>query len=79
EGVQVNPDVLQLNPDVSELYIDLLCQYNPSQVTEILHILEHYRLEETIQITQKHKLHEASAYLLEKKGDVQGAFTVMLK
>uniref|UniRef100_A0A8C2AVI4 VPS8 subunit of CORVET complex n=1 Tax=Cyprinus carpio TaxID=7962 RepID=A0A8C2AVI4_CYPCA len=30
-------------------------------------------------ITEKHKLHEATAYLLEKKGDVQGAFEVLLQ
>lgn len=31
------------------------------------------------QITQKHQLHEASSYLLEKKGDIHGAFLVMLE
>lgn len=31
------------------------------------------------QITQKYQLHEASSYLLEKKGDVQDAFLVMLE
>ncbi|XP_069471841.1 vacuolar protein sorting-associated protein 8 homolog isoform X2 [Ambystoma mexicanum] len=79
DGVQMSPDVMQQNPGLSESYIDLLCQYSPGQVNETLRILEHYRLEETIQITQKYKLHEASAYLLEKKGDVHGAFLVMLK
>ncbi|KAL7852442.1 hypothetical protein SRHO_G00182270 [Serrasalmus rhombeus] len=31
------------------------------------------------QITKQHQLHEATAYLLEKKGDVQGAFQVLLQ
>lgn len=31
------------------------------------------------QITQKYQLHEVTAYLLEKKGDIHGAFLIMLK
>ncbi|PIO37703.1 hypothetical protein AB205_0018940 [Aquarana catesbeiana] len=55
-----------------------MCQYDPGHVTSMLQILEHYRLEETIQIAQKHNNHETLAYLLEKKGDIQAAFEVML-
>uniref|UniRef100_A0A8C8S8U3 RING-type domain-containing protein n=1 Tax=Pelusios castaneus TaxID=367368 RepID=A0A8C8S8U3_9SAUR len=75
----INPDMLQLSPCVTEQFIELLCHYNPDQVLETLQVLEFYRLEETIQITQKHLLHEASSYLLEKKGDIHGAFQVMLE
>ncbi|XP_029766966.1 vacuolar protein sorting-associated protein 8 homolog [Terrapene carolina triunguis] len=75
----INQDMLQISPCVTEQFIELLCHYNPDQVLETLQVLEFYRLEETIQITQKHLLHEASSYLLEKKGDVHGAFLVMLE
>uniref|UniRef100_A0A672NKA6 RING-type domain-containing protein n=1 Tax=Sinocyclocheilus grahami TaxID=75366 RepID=A0A672NKA6_SINGR len=62
-----------------ELLVDLLCQFSPQQVTAFLKTSQDYRLEEAIQITEKHKLHEAAAYLLEKKGNVQGAFEVLLQ
>lgn len=78
DGVQLNPELLQNQPHVTELFIDLMCQYDPGHVTSMLQILEHYRLEETIQIAQKHNNHETLAYLLEKKGDIQAAFEVML-
>ncbi|EMP42648.1 Vacuolar protein sorting-associated protein 8 like protein [Chelonia mydas] len=75
----INQDMLQISPCVTEQFIELLCHYSPDHVLETLQVLEFYRLEETIQITQKHLLHEASSYLLEKKGDVHGAFLVMLE
>uniref|UniRef100_A0A671L6X6 Vacuolar protein sorting-associated protein 8 homolog n=1 Tax=Sinocyclocheilus anshuiensis TaxID=1608454 RepID=A0A671L6X6_9TELE len=71
--------VLKLGPDLHELLVDLLCQFSPQQVIAFLKTSQDYRLEEAIQITEKHKLHEATAYLLEKKGDVQGAFEVLLQ
>ncbi|XP_019359333.1 PREDICTED: vacuolar protein sorting-associated protein 8 homolog isoform X2 [Gavialis gangeticus] len=75
----INQDLIHVSPCITEQFIELLCHYSPDQVLEMLQVLEFYRLEETIQITQKHQLHEASSYLLEKKGDVHGAFLVMLE
>uniref|UniRef100_A0A8C3V9X6 Vacuolar protein sorting-associated protein 8 homolog n=1 Tax=Catharus ustulatus TaxID=91951 RepID=A0A8C3V9X6_CATUS len=69
----INQDLLHLPPCITEQFIELLCQYSPDQVLETLKVLENCRLEETIQITQKHQLHEASSYLLEKKGDIHGS------
>ncbi|NXX93888.1 VPS8 protein, partial [Centropus bengalensis] len=75
----INQDLIHLPPCITEQFIELLCQYSPDQVLETLKVLEYCRLEEAIQITQKHQLHEASSYLLEKKGDIHGAFLVMLE
>ncbi|KAM9183910.1 vacuolar protein sorting-associated protein 8 homolog isoform 2-T2 [Mergus octosetaceus] len=75
----INQDLIHLPPSITEQFIELLCQYSPDEVLETLKVLEYCRLEETIQITQKHQLHEASSYLLEKKGDIHGAFLVMLE
>uniref|UniRef100_A0A8C3Q2Q7 VPS8 subunit of CORVET complex n=1 Tax=Chrysolophus pictus TaxID=9089 RepID=A0A8C3Q2Q7_CHRPC len=75
----INQDLLHLPPHITEQFIELLCQHSPDHVLETLKVLEYCRLEETIQITQKHQLHEASSYLLEKKGDIHGAFRVMLE
>ncbi|KAI4885659.1 hypothetical protein NFI96_020196 [Prochilodus magdalenae] len=72
-------DVLKLGPELYEMLVGLLCRFNPRQVTAFLQTSQHYRLEETIEITKQHQLHEATAYLLEKTGDVQGAFQVLLQ
>uniref|UniRef100_A0A8D0NV57 Vacuolar protein sorting-associated protein 8 homolog n=1 Tax=Sus scrofa TaxID=9823 RepID=A0A8D0NV57_PIG len=79
EGIHVNQELLQVSPCITEQYIELLCQFSPNQVIETLQVLECYRLDETIQISQKYQLHEVTAYLLEKKGDIHGAFLIMLK
>lgn len=79
ERVHVNQESLQIPPCVTEQFIELLCQFSPDQVIETLQVLDCYHLEETIQITQKYQLHEATAYLLEKKGDVHGAFLLLLE
>ncbi|KAM6441851.1 vacuolar protein sorting-associated protein 8 homolog isoform 1-T3 [Liasis olivaceus] len=75
----INQDLLQLSPSVTEQFIELLCRYDADQVLETLKFLESYRLEETVQVTQKYQLHEASSYLLEKKDDIPGAFLIMLE
>ncbi|TNN63967.1 Vacuolar protein sorting-associated protein 8 [Liparis tanakae] len=62
-----------------QLLLDLLCRFGPQQLLSFLQTSQHYRLEEAIQITQKYHHNEATAYLLEKKGDVHGAFAVLLE
>ncbi|EPY82375.1 hypothetical protein CB1_000660003 [Camelus ferus] len=79
EGIHINQESLQISPCITEQFIELLCQFSPNQVIDTLQVLECYRLEETVQITQKYQLHEVTAYLLEKKGDIHGAFLIMLE
>uniref|UniRef100_A0A5F8G9M9 VPS8 subunit of CORVET complex n=1 Tax=Monodelphis domestica TaxID=13616 RepID=A0A5F8G9M9_MONDO len=79
EGVSMTQESPQVAPCITEQFIELLCQYSPHEVIDTLQVLESYRLEETIQITQKYQLLEVCAYLLEKKGDVHGAFLIMLQ
>ncbi|XP_051787223.1 vacuolar protein sorting-associated protein 8 homolog [Erpetoichthys calabaricus] len=78
EGNQ-NLKLIKLNSSFHECYLDLLCIFSHREVTEFLKLSEHYRLEEAIQITRKHNLNNATAYLLENKGDIQGAFQVLLE
>ncbi|KAM9365398.1 vacuolar protein sorting-associated protein 8 homolog isoform 2-T2 [Pholidichthys leucotaenia] len=70
---------LPLEQDLHELLLDLRCRFSPDQVLDFLHTSQHYRLDEAIQITEKYRCNEATAYLLEKKGDFQGAFAVLLE
>ncbi|KAG2458978.1 VPS8 protein, partial [Polypterus senegalus] len=78
EGNQ-NLKLIKLNSSFHECYLDLLCIFSHREVTEFLKLSEHYRLEEAIQITRKHNLNNATAYLLENKGDIHGAFQVLLQ
>ncbi|XP_028279338.1 vacuolar protein sorting-associated protein 8 homolog isoform X2 [Parambassis ranga] len=70
---------LPLERDLHELLLDLLCRFDPPKLLNFLHTSQHYRLEEAIQITKKYHCNEATAHLLERKGDVQGAFAVLLE
>lgn len=66
-------------PQVHEQYIELMCQYDPTLVYSYLRSNENYRLEETLAICRKHLLTDAVAFLLERTGDVPGAFNLLLK
>ncbi|KAM3606154.1 uncharacterized protein V6R79_011623 [Siganus canaliculatus] len=65
--------------NLHELQLDLLCRFAPQQLLSFLQTSQHYRLEEAVQITQKYHHNKATAYLLEKKGDTEGAFAVLLE
>ncbi|VDI47973.1 vacuolar protein sorting-associated protein 8 [Mytilus galloprovincialis] len=70
---------INIEPHVFELYIDLMCQFKPNEVLNYIKMNEGYRLEQTLQICRKYKLSEATAFLLEKAGDIQGAFGIILQ
>ncbi|XP_053731744.1 vacuolar protein sorting-associated protein 8 homolog [Synchiropus splendidus] len=64
-----------------ELYehqIQLMCRFAPDHLVNFLHS-SHYRLDQALSITETHQHSEARAYLLQKKGDIHGAFTVLLE
>ncbi|XP_037126745.1 vacuolar protein sorting-associated protein 8 homolog isoform X2 [Syngnathus acus] len=70
---------LPLEHDLHTRLLDLLCRFAPQQLLAFLQSSQQYRLEEAIQITEKYRHSEATAYLLEKKGDCNGAFAVLLE
>ncbi|XP_034465327.1 vacuolar protein sorting-associated protein 8 homolog isoform X1 [Hippoglossus hippoglossus] len=70
---------LPLERDLHERLLELLCRFAPQQLLSFLQTSQHYRLEEAIQITEMHHHSEATAYLLERKGDFHGAFSVLLE
>uniref|UniRef100_A0A673B0Q9 Vacuolar protein sorting-associated protein 8 homolog n=1 Tax=Sphaeramia orbicularis TaxID=375764 RepID=A0A673B0Q9_9TELE len=71
--------ILSEDLDLHDLLLDLLCRFAPQKLLTFLQTSQHYRLEEAVQITEKYHHSEATAFLLEKKGDVHGAFTVLLE
>ncbi|KAJ8277054.1 hypothetical protein GJAV_G00070960 [Gymnothorax javanicus] len=72
-------DASLLEHDGHERYLELLCQYHPSWALEFLKLSDMYRLEEAVEITQRHQVHDALAYLLESQGNTQGAFAVHME
>uniref|UniRef100_A0A3Q2XPW3 VPS8 subunit of CORVET complex n=1 Tax=Hippocampus comes TaxID=109280 RepID=A0A3Q2XPW3_HIPCM len=65
-----------LEHDLHTHLLDLMCRFAPQQLLSFLQTSQHYKLEEAI---QKYHHSEATGYLLEKKGDFYGAFTVLLE
>ncbi|CAL1577769.1 unnamed protein product [Knipowitschia caucasica] len=72
---------LSLSQDLAlhELLLELMCRFAPEQLLGFLQSCQQYRLEEAIQITDKYHHSEATAYLLERRGDVHGAFNILLE
>ncbi|KAK6181620.1 hypothetical protein SNE40_009442 [Patella caerulea] len=70
---------VHIEADIIESYIDLMCRYKPADVYNFIKVTEGYRLEETLDICRQYKVSEATAYLLEKAGDIPGAFGIMLE
>ncbi|XP_065646918.1 vacuolar protein sorting-associated protein 8 homolog [Hydra vulgaris] len=58
-------------------FISLMCQYEPQCVYRYLQSAENYDLQEVLTIVQQEKLVNAASYLLERLGDVHGAFKVL--
>lgn len=68
-----------LAAEVQEKYIDLMCQFEPGAVHQFISSFDGYRLDETLEICRRHKVFDATAYLLERAGDIQGAFSILLE
>ncbi|XP_049808749.1 vacuolar protein sorting-associated protein 8 homolog [Schistocerca nitens] len=71
-------DDLTLEPQLVEQYIQLMCQYDPAKVYSFITSFDGYRLDNTLKITRKYEQTDATAYLLEKTGDFQGALQLLL-
>ncbi|XP_022795599.1 vacuolar protein sorting-associated protein 8 homolog [Stylophora pistillata] len=65
--------------EVHEKYIELMCKYQPDLVHSYLRNTENYRLEETLAIVRQFNNTYATSYLLEKAGDIHGAFQLLLE
>ena len=62
---------------VHELYVERMCQLKPKKVYPYLREASDYRTEECLELVQKYKIMDATAWLLEKIGDVRGAFDLI--
>ncbi|XP_030829831.1 vacuolar protein sorting-associated protein 8 homolog [Strongylocentrotus purpuratus] len=71
----------EAQPDcvLHEKFLDLMCTFSPKKVLNFVMMSENYRLEEALHIVRKHKMSEPTAFLLEKSGDIQGAFGILME
>jgi len=70
-----NNDKLQFEPTVYERYVELLCQRSMvDAVTAFLRSHDGYRPEKMLEICRQSHVSEAVVVLLEKSGDISGAF-----
>ncbi|QCE02488.1 Vacuolar protein sorting-associated protein 8 [Vigna unguiculata] len=64
--------------DLIELYLELLCQYEGSSVLKFLEMFDSYRVEHCLRLCQEYGIIDATAFLLERVGDVGKALSITL-
>jgi len=69
---------MEITVDMSELYIGLLCRFEPQSVLSFLESTQNYKLEPCLRLCQEHGVTDASAYLLERMGNVTEALSLQL-
>ncbi|XVF80311.1 hypothetical protein PTKIN_Ptkin15bG0060800 [Pterospermum kingtungense] len=69
---------LQVTDDMIELYLGLLCQFEPNSVLKFLETFDSYRVEHCLRLCQEYGIVNASAFLLERVGDVGSALLLTL-
>jgi len=71
-------DIQPLDPGVYERYVDIMCRLGHSP-TAFLRSTSGYRLAETIDICRRHSATDALVYLMERCGDIRGAFDLLFE
>lgn len=69
----------QFNAEYCELYVDLICVYEPDKILYFLQTTLSdytYRIDECLRICRKRKVWDGAAYLLEKSGQIEAAFSL---
>ena len=69
----------QLTTQHHQRYLELMAQFHPEMVYQ--HVITHdnYRTEECLQLCQRYEIADASAYLLERMGNVNSALQLLLQ
>ncbi|KAL3919253.1 MAG: hypothetical protein SGILL_003847, partial [Bacillariaceae sp.] len=69
----------QLTMEHHHQYMALMAKLHPESVYDYLSSHDNYRLEECLQLCQKYDIADASAYLLERMGNVTSALQLILQ
>ncbi|KAG5009010.1 hypothetical protein JHK87_017525 [Glycine soja] len=83
ENISNFPKYMRENPirvpdDLIELYLELLCKYEGGSVLKFLEMFDSYRVEHCLRLCQEYGIIDASAFLLERVGDVGSALSLTL-
>lgn len=68
-----------LTMDHHQTYLGLMAKLHPNLVYHYLSTHDNYRAEECLKLCQRHDIADASAYLLEKMGNVSSALQLILQ
>jgi hypothetical protein len=68
-----------VTPELQELYIRLMTKFQPGRVYSYLKEHDNYPLDSCLRLCREANIVDATAYLLERTGDVLGALTMFLK
>jgi hypothetical protein len=82
ELVEVDPvagSVLNLTMEHHHKYLSLMARLHPEMVYDYLSTHDNYRAEECLKLCQQYDIADASAYLLERLGNVSGALQLVLQ
>jgi hypothetical protein len=69
---------IQLTSEEQQQYLELLVLFRPRSVYEYLSTSDGYSLETCLELCRSHGVADATAYLLEKNGDVSGALDLTI-
>lgn len=70
---------ISITPQIQERYIKLMCEYSRETVYSYLQSEQNYPLDACLKLVQQAKIYDATAYLLERTGDVIGALKSTLE
>ena len=65
--------------DHHQKYLELMAKFHPDMVYQYLTTSANYRVEECLKLCQEYEIADASAYLLERMGNVSSALQLMLQ
>ena len=68
-----------MNIDHHQKYLELMAKFHPDTVYQYLTTSDNYRVEECLKLCQEYEIADASAYLLERMGNVSSALQLMLQ
>ncbi|CAH1429293.1 unnamed protein product [Lactuca virosa] len=74
--VRENP--VHITDEITEMYLELLCEYEPKSVLNFLETCESYRVDHCLRLCQEYRIIDAAAFLLERVGDVGTALSFTL-
>jgi hypothetical protein len=80
--IEVDPvagSVLNLTMEHHHKYLALMAKLHPEMVYDYLSTHDSYRAEECLRLCQEHEIADASAYLLERMGNVTSALQLILQ